>query len=254
MKRLYGQGKSMEELLRIAYCEDESIQIERMGALIKNWALDNKCNYIFQGYKSGESFFFENDRSYPFDLLFVDIEMNEMNGMTVAKKIRETDEDIELVFLTNRKEFVFEGYEVQALRYCVKPLDEAKLEDILQDISIRKKKEKYYLIDKQDGETRKVDFSQVIYMETNGHYINIHTKKEHYVFKKSLQEIIEFIIKKEDGIEQGGFIITHRSFLVNLKFVDCIKKTECILDNGNSIPISRNSYKKVNDAFINYYK
>lgn len=244
----------MDEQLRIAYCEDESIQLEKMEQLLKKWTLQNKCSAMFQGYESGEAFFFENQESYPFDLIFIDIEMKTLNGMTVARRVRETDQDIELVFLTNRKEFVFEGYEVKALRYCVKPMDENKLNEILLEILSKKVDKKCYFVEKQDGELRKVDLSQVLYVEANGHYIHIHTKDNHYMFKKSLQEIIDFLAKKKESMEKAGFMLTHRSYLVNLEFVEQVQKTECILETGVQIPISRNSYKKVNDEFINYYK
>lgn len=109
-----------------------------------------------------------------------------MNGMEIAKKIREIDENIEIVFLTNRREFVFEGYEVNALRYCVKPISDEKLNEILRKVITQKREEKCYLIEKQDGEMRKIDLSTVFYIEANGHYIQINTRQGHYQFKKQL--------------------------------------------------------------------
>jgi len=247
-------GENMDNQLRVAYCEDEQIQLEKMEQLLKQWATQNQVKYSVEGYVSGEAFFFENEQQYPFDLIFIDIEMGMMNGMEIAKKIRETDENIEIVFLTNRREFVFEGYEVKALRYCVKPISEEKLNEILRKVITQKREEKCYLIEKQDGEMRKINLSTVFYIEANGHYIEINTRQGHYQFKKSLQEIMEYLIEKKGSLEQAGFLLTHRSYLVNVEFIDSVNKTECILENGKGIPISRNSYQKVNLAFIHYYQ
>jgi len=244
----------MDGQLRIAYCEDEKIQLEKMEQRLKQWATQNQVQYSFEKYVSGEAFFFENEKQYPFDLLFIDIEMGIMNGMEIARKVRETDENIEIVFLTNRREFVFEGYEVNALRYCVKPIDEEKLNEILRKVISKKREEKCYLIEKQDGEMQKIDLSTVFYIEASGHYIGISTRQEYYQFKKSLQEIMEYLIEQKGSLEQAGFMLSHRSYLVNMKFVDSLNKTECILENGRRIPISRNSYQKVNLAFIHYYQ
>ena len=77
---------------------------------------------------------FENPESFPFDLLLLDIELEKMNGIALAKKIREKDDSIMLAFLSNRKEYVFEGYEVQAIRYLLKPLQEEQFFPLLKQL------------------------------------------------------------------------------------------------------------------------
>lgn len=240
--------------LRIAYCEDESIQLDYMEELIKKWAENNKIEYCFSGFRSAKEFLFENEDNYPFDVVILDIDMEEMDGMKLARKIRECDMKLPIVFLTNRKEYVFEGYEVNAYRYLLKPMNEEKLAEIFNDISKMTNKEKRYLIEKQDSELIKIELEDIMYLESNGHYLTIHTIKDNIVVKKSLQEEIRAICIDGQTLFENGFIATHRSFLVNLKYIDRVLRAQCILSSEEIVPISRNAYKEVNEAFIRYYK
>lgn len=240
--------------LRIAYCEDESVQISYMEALINEWAKNNKTEYLFSGFKSAKEFLFENEDNYPFDVIFLDIDMEEIDGMKLARTIREKDTNLPIVFLTNRKEYVFEGYEVNAYRYLLKPINKEKLAEILRDIRKICSKEKRYIIEKQNGEFIKIDLDNIMYFEANGHYVSIHTNTNIIIVKKSLQEEVRFICDDGQTLFENGFVSTHRSFLVNLKYIDKVLKSECILSNEEKVPISRNAYKEVNEGFIRFYK
>lgn len=240
--------------LKIAYCEDENVQISYMKLLIEEWAEKNKIKYSFSGFKSAKEFLFENEDNYPFDVIFLDIDMEEIDGMKLARIIREKDANIPIVFLTNRREYVFEGYEVNAYRYLLKPVDEKKLEQIFSDIKKMCGKEKRYIIEKQDGEFIKIDLDSIMYFEANGHYISIHKDSDIIVVKKGLQDEVQSICSDGQTLFESGFVRTHRSFLVSLKYIDKVLKAECILSNNEKIPVSRNAYKEVNESFIKFYK
>lgn len=240
--------------LRVAYCEDEIIQIQYMKKMLENWANKNKIQYSFSGFSSGKEFLFENQENYPFEVIFLDIDMDEIDGMKLARKIRENDSKLPIVFLTNRKEYVFEGYEVNAYRYLLKPINENKITEVFDKIIKLYEKEKRYLIEKQDGEFVKIPLEDIIYLEANGHYININTVKQIITVKKSLQDEINAICFDGQTLFENGFISTHRSFLVNIKYIERVSKTECIISNNKSVPISRSMYKEVNEAFIKYYR
>lgn len=240
--------------LRIAYCEDEIIQIQYMKEIIEQWANKNRIEYSFSGFCSGEEFLFENEENYPYDVIFLDIDMEQMDGMNLARKIRENDSKLPIIFLTNRKEYVFEGYEVNAYRYLLKPINENKLGEVFNQIIKLCEKEKRYLIEKQEGQFVKITLEDIIYLEANGHYITINTVKDIITVKKSLQDEINAICIDGQTLFENGFISTHRSFLVNIKYIERVLKTECILSNNKSVPISRNMYKEVNEAFIKYYR
>lgn len=244
----------MADKLRIAYCDDESVQLSYMNYMTKEWEKNSARQCELSTFKSAKAFLFEHKENYPFDVIFLDIDMEEMNGMELSRIIRSHDSKIPIIFLTNRREYVFEGYEVNAYRYLLKPLDLPKLTLVLDEISKQLFKESCYLIEKQEGETIKVNLDDIYYIEVNGHYLNLYLKSKQYRVKKSLQEVSELIIASLGSLEKAGFTSTHRSYLVNLKYVDRVLKTECILADNMIIPVSRNAYKNVNDAFIKYYK
>ena len=109
----------MADKLRIAYCDDESVQLLYMKHLIGEWEQQASKLCELSTFKSAKGFLFEYKENYPFDVIFLDIDMEGMDGMELARNIRNYDSKIPIVFLTNRREYVFEGYEVNALRYLL---------------------------------------------------------------------------------------------------------------------------------------
>lgn len=235
----------------LAYCDDEPVQLEYIRMLAEKWAALAGMELTFSSYLSGDELLFANEEGYPFDIVILDIDMKGTDGMSLARKIRKEDTRVPIIFLTNRKEFVFEGYEVKAMRYLLKPVDEEKLFPLLYEIKTEQKKEKHYLIETVGGERVKIELEDILYLESAGHYVTIHTQSESYQILKSLAELEKQIRTAAPG--ESGFIRTHRSFLVNLYHVEKVLRTECILSDQSKIPISRNCYHSVNQAFIAYY-
>lgn len=232
--------------MRLAYCDDEEIQLEYMQRLAEHWAKQMGVSLTYCAYKSAEELLFENTEGYPFDLLILDIDMQGMSGMELARKIRTKDDKIPILFLTNKREYVFEGYEVQALRYLLKPISEEKLFPLLNEVCTAAREEVQSLIVSSDGEHCKIAVSDILYLEADGHYVRIHTVKRDYMVKRAFTEL--------SGELADGFVLTHRSYLVHLLHVERVQRAECILSDGSSVPVSRNSYKALNEAFIRYWK
>ncbi len=155
--------------------------------------------------------------------------------------IRRKDANIAIVFLTAIADYVFEGYEVNAVRYLIKPLQQSKCHELLNMIQNSLQKEKpYILINKT-----KILCENIFYVESFGHYCSIHTN-----------EIVEFKVGISELMKQlpESFVQTHRSYIVNLEHIESIQKDKCLLDTKELIPISRSSIKKVNEAFMEHIK
>lgn len=235
----------------LAYCDDEQISLEYMQHLVEQWAQERGTSVHIKLYKSAQELLFENMTTYPFDVIILDIDMEGMNGMHLAHKIRETDAKVPIIFLTNHKEYVFEGYEVGAFRYLLKPIDRQRLDVLLDEINKTLDEESPYMIIYAASENVKLNTSDLLYVEAQGHYLTLHTQKQNYEIKQSLSEFKE----KLDALTTSPcFISTHRSYLVHLGKVEKILREECVLNEGSHIPISRSAYKKVNEAFIHYYR
>ena len=116
-------------MLRIAYCEDESAQAQQVKSFWKEWSKAREINCQVEIFQNAESFLFAQEplRRLPYDMLLLDIRMKEMDGFELAKNIRTFDSELKIVFLTSDPGYVFEGYEVAAWRYLLKPVTKQKL-------------------------------------------------------------------------------------------------------------------------------
>ncbi len=232
--------------MRIAYCEDEKVQAVFLKELVEEWETKSKERCSINLYTSAEQMLFEHSDFFPFDFIILDIELDQMNGIELARNIRKIDTKVTIAFLSNSREYVFDGYEVAAIRYLMKPITKEQLFPLLDMILHNATKKKEYLIVGFEGEKIKLELSDILYVEAFGHYVSIITSKQTFETKMNMKEIAQEL--------NNSFIATHRSYIVNLGYIEKITKTECILKDGQQIPISRNSYKSVNEAFIAYYK
>lgn len=222
--------------MRICICDDDKSMCDNLKEMI----LQHGAHAITV-FHSAEELLFECENQFPFDLVFLDIQMKSINGIECAHKIREYDKKIGIVFLSAIKDYVFEGYEVNAIRYLLKPLEVEKCHALLDLILESVTKERQYLVVNKT----KVDCEKILFIESFGHYCAVHT-----------DEVIETKVSLSEMSAKlpVHFVQTHRSYIVNLEHVDSVLKDVCLLDDGSEIPISRNSVKKVNRAFMEFIK
>ncbi|QVK17135.1 response regulator transcription factor [Mycoplasmatota bacterium] len=234
--------------MRIAICDDETICLEYLKEVIERFSVTQNVPINIEVFHNAEEMLFETGDTTPYDLLILDIQMGKMNGMELAKRIRKTDPNVYIVFLTGVADYVYDGYEVGALRYLLKPLKEKQLYNILSDVISRlESNENQYLIIKINRENVKISLDDIIFIEAMGHYVIIHTEDKVYDVKMSINNI-------ENEIHFTFFIRVHRSYIVNIKHVDKINKENCVLSNNDTVNVSRGNYNKLNEAFINYYR
>lgn len=119
--------------MRIAYCEDEAAQAQLVRTMIEQWAKCRQESAEVVLFESAEEFLFKND-DFPYDIVFLDIAMRQINGVELARTIRKKDKKLPIAFLTADKAFAIEGYEVHAIRYLLKPITAEKLESFLDEL------------------------------------------------------------------------------------------------------------------------
>lgn len=208
--------------MRIAYCEDEPAQRSRMELLLHTFAERKRLPLTVEAFSDSAAFLFQYPNSYPFDLIFLDIDLGGMDGMALARKIRETDSEVPILFLTNHREYVFEGYEVQAFRYLLKPVTEDTLFPLLDELQTMRGQEKPHLLLSLGGETQKLFLSDLLFVESDNHYLTLHTAAGTETFKKNLSEFREELSAAWQASGGTGecFAAAHRSYLVNLAHAD----------------------------------
>lgn len=227
--------------MRIAVCDDEELfRIEFKSVLDK--VLIN-AEYDIDTFSGGSSLY-EAFLKNPFDLVFLDIEMPGIDGITLAKRLRTVSENVQIVFLTSHIEYALEGYEVNALRYLVKPVDMNKLSEVLKYIQDKKNNSRQIMI-KQEGEDIVIDISDVIYMESMDKNVRIVTSKSEYITRYNISDY-------EEELKNSGFLRIHRGYLISLSKVKKIVKNNVVMDGDISLPVSRSNVKALKDALYAY--
>ncbi len=228
-------------MIKIAICEDEKEQQELLKRYINQIfdALSVKCR--LEVFNSGEELLERYSKDT--DILLLDIQMGQINGIDTARKVRVLDDKVEIIFITALIEYVLEGYEVRAYRYLIKPVKYNNLKDniinCIKEVDIKNK----YIMVKAQGSQTKLNVSEITYIEVQKETITIHTLNEVYKINGTMSNI-------EKEIDCSRFFRCHKSFLVNLEHVKSIKQYVAILENSKEVPVSRYRFKETKDKFF----
>ena len=227
--------------MRIAICDDEEKYIKDVATRIYKQL--GESDLTMHTFTDGHELLDTADVK-PYDLVFLDIEMPAIDGITLAKELRKKSSSTYIVFLTGHVEYAIEGYEVNALRYLTKPIQEDKLTDVLAFV-LKEKQSRKQLVIKTDGEEIRIDAADIIYMEAQNKYVMIYTTKGEYLVRYNLADF-------EEELKDYGILRVHRSYLVSLSKVRKIGSADCTLAKNYNVPVSRSNIKPLKDALLTY--
>lgn len=226
---------------KIAICDDSAGDRAYITALTRQWAERGGHLLELSQFVSAENFLFGYGDKSDYDILLLDIEMGEMDGVSLAKRLRRENETLQIVFVTGYSDYISEGYEVAALHYLMKPVKEDKLLAVLDRAAERLHKAERVLTLESGGEMARVPLRQIRYIDVRLNYATVHAK-ENYTVKKPLGEIAAALDER--------FYRVGRSAIVNLTYVSRVTKTDIYLDDGTAVPLPRGAYEGVNRAII----
>ncbi|OBR94188.1 transcriptional regulatory protein YehT [Clostridium ragsdalei P11] len=237
-------------MIKIAVCDDEVFQridiVKKIRNVLEN-NYDNIC-YEIEEYSSGENLI---SSVYYFDIVFLDIKMDKLSGIDIAKKIRKNNNTTKIIFITAFREYVFEAFDVCAFHYLIKPVDEKKIlevvDRILKMFDDEKNNEKCIIINKGKNTTIKVLLDDISFFEVQNRIISIHTEKQ-------IIQYYDKIANVEKQVPKESFFRCHRSYIVNFKYVMKFNKTEIVLDNNTKIILAKGKYDEFSRAFLRYIK
>ncbi|MCM1245643.1 MAG: LytTR family DNA-binding domain-containing protein [Roseburia sp.] len=246
------------EFLNVAVVEDEKPHADVLVKYITEWFGENGYKGRIQVFSNAEAFYFEWEENRTWDVLFLDIQMPGISGIELAKKIRAEDDTTAILFVTGLTDHMQEGYEVSALHYLIKPVDEEKLGRCMERIVKGREKKssgQAVLVEAEEaGEDLKGERTmlrilpeKIVYIEALAHYTELHTEEQTYRVREGIGEW-------EKRLANGTFVLSHRSYLVNLLYIKQLGKEELCLDTGECLPLSRRKQKSVYDAFIRFYR
>lgn len=229
--------------MTIAICDDEKTICGQVEKLVKKQMPD--CDTAL--FASGEELLRETKI---FDIIFLDIHMDGINGMQAARILRNKKEEALLIFITGLKEYVFESFDVSAFHYLLKPIEEAKFAEVFAKAvaeTERKKglvEEPFFM--KSNGRTMILNRNQILYIESQNRMVNFHTTNE----------CLELYFDMRDLEQQLGrnFYRCHRGYIVNMGHITEYGKDSISLTNGETICLSRRKYKEFVKVYMDYLR
>lgn len=237
--------------MKLAIIEDEQAHTDILNRYIGMWSKDRDIPVVITSFPSAESFLFAWEEDCDFDVLFVDIQMREMNGMEMARRIREQDSDIAIIFTTGIADYMEAGYEVEAMHYLLKPVSQEKLFTCMDRVLKKDGREQFLLVKTKDG-TLKLSIKSIIYVEAMGHGCMIEFCPQ--AGRTFQVETTEGISELEEKFGESDFVRCHRSYLCRIDKIHHINRAWIEMDNGSRIPVSRRVYSNVNQMFIRYFR
>ena len=216
--------------IHIAIVEDEEAYVQQLLEFVERFRESKGYAMTTRIFRDGEDII--EDYQCEYDIILMDIQMRFMDGMTAARRIREMDSKVVLLFITNMSGYAIQGYEVQALDYVLKPLSypmfEKKLERALDYVD--RSNRHFLILSGRDGVV-KLDASTIYYIEARSHQMDYHTKQEILSARGKLDEL-------ETELCTHGFFRINRGYLVNLYHITAVKDDCCVV-KGQLLPISR---------------
>lgn len=222
-------------MLRIALCDDETAARDALRIQLENVLIEGKEDVVYEFSSGTNAASWLEKHPGEIDLLFLDVEMKNLNGMETAEKIRRFNENLIIVFVTGHADYVFDGYRVGALDYMLKPVAMSKLKEVLSRVreKISQEKMQTYVIKNADG-TWRFHLQDILYFYSDKRKVILVTSNGEYPFYARLDDI-------ENSLD-GRFIRIHQRFLINPARVDYLGGG-CVTIYGKNLPCSR-KYKE----------
>lgn len=232
-------------MLSIAVCDDEILECCRLARVIQDILDAMGVPYLLRQFGSGKELL---GACGSFDIFFLDILMEGLDGMETARRLREKSPGSLLIFLSSSRDYVWDAYDVEAFHYLLKPIDRDKLQQVLQR-AVRKAGPRLqeFLLVGSERQKEKLFLSDICYFEIQGRIVDAHGSNGVFSYYGQIGAL-------EKSLQGKGFFRCHKSYLLNLAHVDGYNAQEAILDNGERIVIAKRRYREFCREMLAYMK
>lgn len=229
--------------MNIAICDDSTEYLDRIEQLLEPYVEANSLK--ISRFTSGEEFLDSVKKDSTYDIIFLDIEMAQISGIEVARKIRETESDAIIIFITSHISYVSDTFRLAAFQFLLKPIDEEAFRmDFERALQEHKSRHEQYVVRWRDVYCV-LEYGEIFYIEAYNRHLFIHTEAEGYECVGKLTEDCE-------KLKPYHFSRCHQGYLVNLNKIKRINKVSIKLKNDVEIPVSRGYRAGVMEAFNLY--
>lgn len=230
-------------MIKIAIVEDSEKDAEVLKSFIERFGAERNEQFTVERFHDGMQFISEYSATY--DIVFMDIEMPVFDGISTARKLRELDNDVCLIFVTNLAKYALVGYEVSAMDYMVKPIKyfsfALKME---KAVRLRQSRHTGWLMLRIDESMKKIDFNEILFVEVFGHTAIIHTDKQTHTVRMTLGALTEKLPKP-------FFFQCNRSVIINMKYLKEVRDS-CAVIGEQNIKISRSKMTELLETMAEY--
>ncbi len=229
-------------MYRIAICDDEEIFSESHEKICRDILNRLKIEYHISLFSNSKDFLealLQKGRHY--DLILLDIIMDGKDGMALARQIRRTNQEMAIIFITSSQDYVFQGYDVNALHYLIKPVDPGKLEQLILSDWHNRFQSSFLILQTDKGKQR-VAVKDIFSLETFGRRVKVETSDGTAYYAGKLSSLL-------CELPADQFVRSHQAFALNIRHVREITRQDAIMTNGQHIPISRTFTRQVHSTF-----
>ena len=236
-------------MIHIAICDDSKQERQILAVLFKRYQELHATPLQIHIFQNGFSLLDAIDQGKRFDITILDILMPGENGIEIARNIRASGTDTEIIFLTSSPEYAVDSYEVKAQNYLLKPVTEEKffasIDSILAELD--EKDTASFIIYTTEKQYSRIRVSSLVYGEVTHRTITLHLADQTMI--SAVMTFTEF----QDILKAyPDFIYPHRSYAVNMNYIQYVTKSDIIPTDGQKIPLSRNNYMKISEQFLNF--
>lgn len=231
--------------MRIVLCDDEVAVTNQINQIINEYIFEHNMTCSVQTYQSGKELLKDSQK---YDVAFLDIDMGDISGIETAKKLRETDKHIKIIYVTNYTNYHSEAFNVHAFSYLVKPVHKEQIYKTLTEvISYLNPSPKLPMIEVNTTKGLKnISIKDIFYFEYNERQVKMVSKQETYFIKQSISQV-------ESMMSPFCFAMPHKSFVVNLLYVKGIRGYDIYIMDGSILPLSQKKsvfFRKQLNCFI----
>ncbi|MFT4157160.1 MAG: LytTR family DNA-binding domain-containing protein [Microbacterium sp.] len=219
-------------MIRIGIVEDDAAAVERLLSHLDRYQRTSGERFHCGAFHDGADVVAQYRPDW--DVLFLDVQMPRVDGMTAARRIREVDSEVIIVFVTASPHYAVSGYEVDALSYLLKPVSYTSFEHEMDRIltRLRRQTRRELLFTATDGAHHRIAVDDIRYIESMRHRIELHTLDAVFSIATTVKAM-------EAELADKGFLRCHSGLLVNLRHVTGIEGNDCRIRGGGLLPISR---------------
>ncbi len=230
-------------MYKIAVCDDEKIMCEYLQKKVSEILTKWNIFFTITCYTNALDLL---NTTISYDLILLDIQMPVLDGVTLAQKLRTQSEKCELIFITILKEYVLYAFEVEALDYIYKPIEQKRLENALKRAVNRYQKEKKGILIQHKNCYQTIKLEEIYYCEVINRKLYLHLQNEVIEYYGKLQEIQKQLDKR--------FLKCHRSYIVNMDYIKKYESLILTMQNGEKVPVSRLQQKEFIEKMLYYLK